>query len=177
MNRRNFAATIVVLAACIGSPLFAQAPLPNQRPSFAGTWTPSSPESSDRRFAVGLTLIPGQGRLSIEQRENRLTVTMTIPDDRLDVILRVKGRFYPTAMYYLSETEGRSGGYGASGQPQLTKATWLGDRLVVPNPWPGLARPMTQTYSLDGNRLKIETRADMGSGRESNFTEFFTKVK
>ena len=176
MNRRSLAATIVALAACIASRLFAQAPVPNQHPSFAGTWTPSSPEASDRRFAVGLTLIPGLGRLSIEQRENRLTVTMTIPDDRLDVLLRVRGRFYPTAIYYLSETEGRSGGYGASGQPKLTKATWFGDRLVVPNPWPGLENPTTQTYSLDGGRLKVETHVELG-GRESDVAEWFTRAK
>jgi hypothetical protein len=177
MNRRRIATTIVTLAACIASRLFAYSPLPTQHPSFGGVWMPSVPEASDRRFAVGLTLIPGHGRLSIEQRENRLTVTMTIPDDKLDVMLRVQGRFYPTAMYYLSETEGRSGGYGANGQPQLTKATWFGDRLVVPDPWPGLRYPTTQTYSLDGGRLKLETHVEVSAGRESDVAEWFTRVK
>jgi len=120
-------------------------------------------------------LIPGQGRLSIEQRANRLTVTMTIPDDKLDPMLAGRGRFYPTVIYYLFET--RLGGYGAAGPPKLTQATWIDDRLVIPDPWPGLTHPTTQTYSLDGDRLKIETRVDMGAGRENDVPEWFTKVK
>jgi hypothetical protein len=175
MNGRGIGVTMVALATCIVSRLFAQAVLPTPHPSLAGSWAPAIPEASDRRFDVGLTLIPGQGGLSIEQRANRLTVTITIPDDKLDSMLRARGRFYPTVIYYAFET--RPGGYGAAGPPKLTQATWIDDRLVIPNPWPGLTHPTTQTYSLDGDRLKIETRVDMGAGRESVVTEWFTKVK
>jgi hypothetical protein len=170
-------AAALLAAGLIGSAwqVIAQAPLPTPHPSFAGTWAPAIPAASDQRFNVGLTLIPGQGRLSIEQRANRLTVTITIPDDKLDPMLAGRGRFYPTVIYYLFET--RPGGYGAAGPPKLTQATWIDDRLVIPNPWPGMTHPTTQTYSLDGDRLKIETRADMGDGRESDVPEWFTLVK
>jgi hypothetical protein len=44
--------------------------------------------SYDRRFDVGLTLIPGQGS-SIEQRES-LTVMITMPDDKLEPRLAIR---------------------------------------------------------------------------------------
>jgi hypothetical protein len=111
--------------------------------------------------------------LTIEQSAKRLTVTVTVPDEKLEPMLEIQGRFYPTAIYYLSEI--RTGGYGAGGAPQPTQPTWLDDRLVIPNPWPG-AHPTTQTYSLDGNHLVIETRVDMGPGRVNDTTERFDKV-
>lgn len=180
MSRTRLAVTIVALAVCVAAvPICLLAQQPNQtpHPSFAGVWAPSIPADSDRRYDVGLTLIPGQGRLTIEQRANRLTVTITVPDDKLDPMLAINGRFYPTVIYYLPETAGRLGGYGASGPPKQTQTAWVGDELVIPNPWPQFTHPTTQTYSLDGERLQIETRVDMGSGRVNDVIERFTRVK
>ena len=98
---------------------------------------------------------------------------MTIPEKQLAPMLAASGRFYPTAIYNLPGSDGRPG----SDYRQQTQAKWEDDRLVIPSPWPGLARPTTQTYSLDGNRLKIQTHVDMGNGRETDITEWFTKVK
>ena len=176
MKHASVSAAIVVAMVSFVQPRpLAQTPAPTSHPSFAGIWAPSIPGASDRRYDVGLTMIPGQGRLAIEQRANRLTVTMTIPDDKLEPLLAISGRFLPTAIYYLPET--RTGGYGAGGAPELTRPTWLGNQLVIPNPWPQLTRPTTQTYSLDGDKLAIETRVDMGPGRVNDFTERFDKVK
>ena len=173
MNGRVFIGTMVVLAAYLAGHALAQVPVAPSHPSCAGVWTPSDPEASDSKFGVGLTLIPGQGRLDIEQRADRLTVTMTIPEKQLARMLAASGRFYPAAIYNLPESDGRPG----SDYRQQTQARWVDDRLVIPNPWPGLARPTTQTYSLDGNRLKIQTHSDMGNGRQSDVTEWFTKAK
>jgi hypothetical protein len=176
MNNASACAAIAVFFMSVAQvPPLAQANAPTSHPSFAGTWAPSVPADSDRRYDVGLTRIPGQGRLTIEQSANRLTVTMTIPDNKLEPLLAVQGRLYPTAIYYLSEV--RTGGYGAGGAPQPTQPTWLDNRLVIPNPWPGLTHPTTQMYSLDGNHLTIETRVDMGAGRVNDITERFDKVK
>jgi hypothetical protein len=174
---RLSAVTMAALAASVVAVprLLAQAPSSTSHPSLAGIWAPTVPEDSDRLFGVGLTLIPGQGRLTIEQRANRLTVTITIPDDKLDPRLAIQGRFYPTVIYFVSEA--RSLGYGAGGPPKLTQATWVDDRLVIPNPWPGLTHPTMQTYSLDGDRLRVETRVEMGAGRENVITERLAKVK
>ena len=99
-----------------------------------------------------------------------------MPDDRLDPILGISGRFYSTIIYRLSPTPGRQGGTGAAGPQRVTVPTWLGDRLVIPDPRP-TTRPTTITFSLDGERLKLETRVEVGAGRENNVTELFAKVK
>jgi hypothetical protein len=106
MNGRGFIGTMLVLAAYLASHALAQVPVPPSHPSFAGVWTPSVPEASDSKFGVGLTLIPGQGRLDIEQRADRLTVTMTIPEKQLAPMLAASGRFYPTAIYNLPGSDG-----------------------------------------------------------------------
>jgi len=170
---RVFIGTMAVFAAYLAGRPLDQVPAPPLRPSFAGVWTPSIPEASDSKFGVGLTLIPGQGRLEIEQRADRLTVTMIIPEKQLAPMLAASGRFYPTAIYNLPRSDGRPG----SEYRQETQAMWVDGRLVIPNPWPGLARPTTQTYSLDGNRLKIQTHSDMGNGRHTDVTEWFTTAK
>jgi hypothetical protein len=71
----------VATAALLGGtpPLIAQAPTAVQHPIFAGTWAPSDPDRSEKLFSVGLTSIPGGGRLTIEQTADRLTVTTRHP--------------------------------------------------------------------------------------------------
>jgi hypothetical protein len=147
-----------------------------QAPTLAGTWQPSDPARSDELFAVGLTAIPGSGRVTIEQRPDRLTVTISIPDDKLDPILRVSGRFYPAIIYRISETAGRFGGAGAGGPHPPAMPTWFGEKLVIPDARPG-ARPITMTYSIDGSRLKVETRVDLDGTRANTVTEWFTRVR
>ena len=127
----------------MAAPLFAQAPAAAPRPTLAGTWVPSDPKRSDELFAVGLAVTPGGGRLTIEQRADRLTVTIAMPDDKLDPLLRVNGRFYTTIIYRLSG--GRSGGAGAGGPQSPSGPTWFGDRLVIPDARPA-ARQTTVTY-------------------------------
>ena len=89
-------------------------------------------------------------------------MTVTVPDDYLDPILSINGRVYTTVVYRLSEEQGRSGGAGAEGPPPLSRPTWFGDRLVIPEPWPAKF-PTTMTYSLDGDRLKLETRVQVSA--------------
>jgi hypothetical protein len=168
---------VAILSVARVSPL-AQAPTQASHPSFAGTWAPSAPADSDRRWDIGIAKIPGQGRLTIDQQANRLTVTITIPEDKLAPRLAIQGRVYPTVIYQLFEPTGRSGGYGAGGPPKPTQqATWVNDQLVISNPWPGLARPTTETYALDGDHLVIETRVDMSPGRVNDLTERFDKMR
>jgi len=87
--------------------------------------------------------------------------------------LSITGRFYATTIYRLSR--GRSGGTGAGGAPPPSGPTWFGDRLVIPDSRPGRLRTTT-TYSLDGGRLKLETRVELGDGRANDVTEWFTRV-
>ena len=173
MKNALVAAAVVLLDA---APLPAQQPSTPQRPSFAGTWAPADPARSDELFAVGLSPIPGRSRLIIEQRgTNRLTVTIAIPDEVIDAFNpKFFARRYATIIYHLFEPEGRAGGAGAGGVPQPTLPTWIGDRLVIPDPRPS-ARPMTTTYSMDGDRLKLETRVEIAGDRVNIVTEWFKK--
>jgi hypothetical protein len=172
---------VVLAAAAISGASLApipQTPPAAPRPSFAGTWAPADPARSDQLFAVGLTPIPGRAQLIIEQRgTNRLTVTIKIPDEVLDQFNpKLFARVYTTIMYNLFEPEGRSGGAGAGGVPPPTLPTWMGDRLVIPDPRPS-ERRMTTTYSMDGDRLKLETHVEIARDRINTVTEWFKKDK
>jgi hypothetical protein len=170
-------AVVLARPAAPAVPSFvAQVPSAAPHPTFAGTWAPSEPAKNDQLFAVGLTRIPGQGRLTIEQRADRFMVTITVPDEKLDVFLKFDGRFYMTVVYRLSEARGRSGGAGAGGAPRPSEATWFGDRLVIPDPQPA-ARPVLWTYSLEGDRLKLETHVDLPNGRANDVTEWFKRIQ
>src|SRR6188508_837952 len=87
----------LVAAFWLGPPLHGQAPGPS-RTNLSGTWVPTDPAVSDARFNVGLSRIPGSGRLTIEQTGNRFTVSITMPDDRLDGAF-AQGRFQQTIIY------------------------------------------------------------------------------
>jgi hypothetical protein len=164
----------LVAAFWLGPHLLGQSPGPS-RPNLSGTWAPADPEASDARFNVGLSRIPGSGRLTIEQTANRFTVSVTMPDNRLDGAF-ANGRFEQTVIYRVYES-GRSGGAGA-GTPQVpTRTAWVDDRLVIPNVIPGSARPITMTFSMAGERLKIETRFEVDATNANTITELFTKVK
>ena len=173
---RRYSMLAVAVSVVGVTQLLAQAPAAATHPSFAGTWEPSEPVKSDRLFDVGLSAIPGGGRLMIEQRPNRLTVTITMPDDRLDPILNINGRFYSTIVYRLTESRWPAGGTGAAGPPRPTVPTWFGDRLVIPDMRPAARRTLT-TFSLDGDRLKMETVVEVDDTRKNNVTEWFTRVK
>jgi len=164
------------IVLCIPAALSAQAPTASPLPTLAGVWEPSDPDRTDRFFSVGLAPLPGDGRLTIEQRSDRLTVTMTMPDEKLDPILSFNGRFYQTVVYRVSPERWRPVGFGAGGPQLPTAPTWFADTLVIPNARPS-ARPVTTTYSLEGARLKVETRVEISEGRSNTVTEWFKRVQ
>ena len=164
----------LVAALWLGPHVLGQSPGPS-RTNLSGTWVPADPAVSDARFNVGLSRIPGSGRLTIEQTANRFTVSITMPDDRLDGAF-AHGRFQQTIIYRV-DGSGRSGGGGA-GPPQVpTHTAWVDDRLVIPNAILGSARPVTMTFSMDGERLRIESRVEADGTSGSTIRELFTKVK
>jgi hypothetical protein len=173
-TRTNLAvmAAAVLWSAALSGQVPATAPLP----TFAGTWAPSDPERSDRFFAVGLTAIPGDGQLTIEQGPDRLTLSITMPDEKLDPLLNVTGRFYRTIVYRVPGERVRLGGFGAGGPQFPAGPHWLGDQLVLPDVRPA-ARPITAILSIDGERLKMETHVELRDGRTNTVTEWFTRIR
>ena len=47
----------------------------------------------------------------------------------------------------------------------------------LPDAIVGAIRPVTMTFSMDGERLKMETRVEVDATRVNNTTQLFTKVK
>ena len=165
----------MVAASCCSPNVLAQSPGPSP-PNLSGTWVPANSEESDRLFNVGLTRIPGSGRLTIIQSSNRFTVTITMPDDRLDGAF-ANGRFDQTVIYRVYDS-GRSGGAGAGKPPEVPPRTaWVDDRLIIPNAVTGAARPVTLIFSVEGERLRIETRVKVDATRSNIIREFFTRVQ
>jgi len=150
-----------------------QASATSPRPSFAGVWAPVEPARADAYFDNGLSMVPGGGRLVIEQRPDRLTVTGEIPDDILDRLLTIQKKHRPTTIYRIVSATGRSGGAGASGVQD--NSSWQGDRLVFWETTP--TRSYSLAFSLDGDRLKLEMHSVVGPGKESTLALLFSRVK
>jgi hypothetical protein len=169
-------ACLILAMSALAAPRapFAQGLPPAQHPTFSGTWAPSEPARSDQLFNVGLGSVPGEGRLILEQRVDRLTMTKEVPDEKLDPLLDINGQYYTTVVYRIVLPRGRSGGFGAAGDQRAS--SWQGDRLVLQDSRSSI-KPFTMTFSLDGDRLKLETHVVVSQGRESNVVEWFTKVK
>ena len=170
----RFVAALAV-AFCLGPHLLGQSPAPPSRTNFSGTWVPANPEASDARFNVGLSRIPGTGSLTIEQTAGRFKVSITMPDDRLEGAF-AHGRFQQTVIYRVYGSY-RSGGAGAAPPQAPTNTTWVDDRLVIPNAILGSARPVTMTFSMEGEQLRVEARVEGDATTGSTITEFFRRVK
>ena len=148
------------------------------RPSFAGTWKPAEPAKSSVFFDNGIGWIPGDGRLVIEQSPTRLTITVHVPDAKLDPLLTIHGEFHQTVIYRITEPQGRSGGSGAAGD--LRFSSWQDNRLVVKRSRTE-SRTFTVYLSLEGDRLRKETHTvvtiDPKDKKESTVTEWFERIK
>ena len=164
---------ILTLSLIGGAPSRAQTVPETRRPTFAGVWTPSEPARSEVFFNNGIGWIPGDGRLVIEQTSNRLTVTKSLPDAKLDRLLAFQQEFDVTVAYRISDPRAPAG--GSAGNPY--SSSWQGDRLVLVQRQAGI-RLITVSLSLDGERLKRETHVVItGEKKESTTVEWFERVK
>jgi hypothetical protein len=79
-------------------------------------------------------------------------MTITIPDDELGVRLASKGRFYPTAIYHLSEARGTIG--------------WLlHQRPAEADAGPVVRRPAGRSKAVAGT--EVSNDSDILVGRQS----------
>ena len=166
---------LIVLTSAFGGsfPRLQQKPPAVTRPNFAGSWEPADQSRSSTLFSVGIGRVPANGRVVIEQRANRLTVTKSVPDDVLDRLLQVQGQFYPTVMYPIIESRGDVG-VGALGD---LRASWQGERLVLNRSQAGI-RLITVSLSMDGDRLKKDAHTAIASEqKESTVSEWFVRAK
>lgn len=166
------------LAVCPSASVSArQAQAPEPRPLFTGTWVPAHAAHLDFLYSAGMAMVPAGGQLIIDHRPNRHTITNVIPDKDLDPVLSINGRYYQTIIYRLSEPpRGRNGGFGASGPRPARTEGWIGNELVIANLRPSFRETVTR-FSMDGERLKIVTTAEIVNGKQNTVTAFFVRAK
>lgn len=143
-------------------------------PIFSGVWSPSNPQSADKFFAAFVTPMPGGAKLSIDQRPNRITVGIDLPEADLD---RLNRHFFASVVYPISYY--RAGGNGA-GSDLSTTAAWDGEALVIPNfaMRDGSGVPVTVTFSLQKSQLAMKTEYQVRPGaRETVVTQLFDRAK
>jgi hypothetical protein len=140
------------------------------RRTLAGTWSPSDPARTEAFFDVGIGWIPGDGRLVIEQTPNRLTVTRSIPDAKLDRLLDSQRREFIATVIYWIDAPAR-GGAGANG---MNGSSWRGDQLILTQKQSG-GRRITEALALDGDRLRLDIQIT-AENKDTTRSEWFNRV-
>jgi beta-lactamase regulating signal transducer with metallopeptidase domain len=116
----------------------------------SGVWIPEDAERVQAWFEVGLARYPGSG-IRISQDATTLTVSTSFATARGDV--------QRTAVYRLDGAEWTEnmGPYGVINGPELSRAQWKGDRLVITTKRTDASNwSIEEVYSLDNDRLTIE---------------------
>ena len=149
----KLARTGIIAAAVlsVATMAFAQA-----KPDFSGTWTPEAPAAPAAGAAGGGGgqgggggRAMGGGAMTVKQTATELTIERTMGENKV------------TQTYKLDGTESENKMMGRGGEV-VTKSTakWDGSKLVISTTRPGQdGAPMTatQTWSLDGGNLTIES--------------------
>ena len=156
LARTGFMAAVVLAVASVA---FAQA-----KPDFSGTWT-LDPEASGMQAGGGGGRQGGRGMMG--------PMTVKVSGTTMTVERAGMGGNTMTTTYKLDGTESvnkMTMGRGENMREVETKATakWDGAKLVISTQRPGQGGEMmtsTETWSLDGGNLVIETTGGRGGGK------------
>jgi hypothetical protein len=146
-------------------------------PVFSGVWSPVNTKAADTFYAARVIPVPGAAKLSIDQRETRITVGIELPEADLD---RLTSRFLGSVVYPISRHP--IGGDGA-GPGRPVDAAWQGEALVIPSfsAWESPKTPVTEvtvTFSLEGPRLSMKTEIlRLSTGKVATVTQLFDRAK
>ena len=159
LARTGFMAAVVLAVASVA---FAQA-----KPDFSGTWT-LDPAASGMDAAAG----GGGGRQGGGGRGMMGPMTVKVSGSTM-TIERAMGGNTVTTTYKLDGTESvnkQSMGRGENAREVELKSTakWDGSKLVISTQRPGQGGEMmttTETWSLEGGNLVIETTGGRGSAK------------
>jgi hypothetical protein len=163
LARTGFIAAVVLAVASVA---FAQA-----KADFSGTWT-LDPEASGMQAAAGGG--GGGGRQGGGGRGMKGPMTVKVAGGTMTVERAGMGGNTTTTTYKLDGTESvnkMTQGRGENMREIETKSTakWDGAKLVISTQRPGQDGAMTtttQTWSLDGGNLVIETTGGRGGGKQ-----------
>ena len=159
LARTGFMAAVVLAVASVA---FAQA-----KPDFSGTWT-LDPAASGMDAAAG----GGGGRQGGGGRGMMGPMTVKVAGNTLTVERAGMGGNTMTTTYKLDGTESvnkQTMGRGENAREVETKSTakWDGAKLVISTQRPGQGGEMmtsTETWSMEGGNLVIETTGGRGGG-------------
>ena len=160
LARTGFIAAVVLAVASVA---FAQA-----KPDFSGTWT-LDPAASGMDAAAG----GGGGRQGGGGRGMMGPMTVKVAGSTMTVERAGMGGNTMTTTYKLDGTESvnkQTMGRGENAREVELKSTakWDGAKLVISTQRPGQGGEMmtsTETWSLDGGNLVIETTGGRGSAK------------
>ena len=127
-----------------------------QKPDFSGVWTVDAAASAPAGGGGGGGRGMAPGPLSVTQKEDTLSIERTMGGNKV------------TSTYKLDGTESVNKMMGRGGAEIETKSTakWDGNKLTITTKQAaqdGTVRESTQTWSLEGGNLVIETTR---TGRE-----------
>ena len=156
----KLARTGVIAAAILAIATVAYA----QKPDFSGTWT-LDPEASGMQAGAGGGGRQGGGRGMMGP------MTVKMAGDTLSIERQMGGNAVTTT-YKLDGTESvnkQTMGRGENAREVELKSTakWDGSKLVISTQRPGQGGEMmttTETWSIDGGNLVIETTGGRGGG-------------
>ena len=141
-----------------------------QKPDFSGTWT-LDPEASGMQAGAGGG---GGGGRQGGGRGMAGPMTVKVAGDTLTVERTGMGGNKTTTTYKLDGTESvnkQTMGRGENAREVELKSTakWDGSKLVISTQRPGQGGEMmtsTQTWSIEGGNLVIETTGGRGGGKQ-----------
>jgi hypothetical protein len=121
-----------------------------QKADFSGTWAPEGGGGGGRGMA---------GPMTVKQTADTLMVERTFGENKI------------VQNYKLDGTESKNTQQGRGGPVEVTStAKWDGSKLVINSKRPGpdgATIETTQTWSVDGGVLTIETTGGRGAGKQT----------
>jgi hypothetical protein len=164
MRRVAALVTTFAMVAATAS-LYAQA-----KPSFAGTWVRDAPAGGAPAGGGG----GGRGGGGGGAWGAEPTITQTATELSVTYSTGREGAAPVTLKFKLDGTDSVNQVMGREGAaPQTSKAVWTADKLVITTTLPNGVR--TQTVSLVGGKLTIETNAPGREGAPVTTTATYTK--
>ncbi len=120
--------------------------------NYAGEWTPRDPEKNDALFGIGLTDVPGRGRLMISIDASMLAISRTGPGAEPGPRDTIGAQVPARSVYDLS---GRPTTHTSIAGPAVSRATAESNRIVVRTTLP--QGELETVYSIAGGDLQVET--------------------
>jgi len=120
-----------------------------QKPDFSGVWTPDAPAAAPAGGGGGGGRGMAAGPMTVTHKGDTLTIERTMGENKVSSTYKLDG----------SESVNKQMGRGGEVETKST-AKWDGSKLTIVTKTPapdGSVREATQTWSLEGGNLVVES--------------------